>query len=50
MDKTIIKRNGSVVPFDKLKIAKAIERAFLSVDKVIDQEAIEYGDRRLRLN
>lgn len=45
MDKTIIKRNGSIVPFDKLKIAKAIERAFLSVDKTIDQEAVEYGDR-----
>lgn len=45
MNKTIIKRNGSIVPFDKLKIAKAIERAFLSVDKTIDQEAVEYGDR-----
>ena len=31
----IIKRNGSVVPFDKQKIINAINKAFLEVDGIL---------------
>ena len=31
----IIKRNGSVVPFDKVKIENAINKAFLEVDGIL---------------